>query len=597
MQFARLHLSLLCLWPFLSQLQSYIMWIGNSRGIKAPTTRQPLILSGTPPMREFLELPGLYTKEGQDPSLPVVRVQQFNVLADGLAALRPDLGKFSRLEKSMLDWEARKENLIREIVQYDADIITLQECDHYHDFFQPKLDALGYCGYFVSKPTSACLDVSKRSDGCALFVKRDRLRVTSCETKTLALSIAKLTDGGELEEPGLDSSSIQAQNQVAIIAVIEFVSLNSSRGAIGGGQFPPPEPRKWYQTDTGDANVQLPILLPPLLLATVHLKSSKSATGERYRQKGILQVLNDLARISHTLCRTGPPPAIILTGDFNAVPDEVSMQTFNSLYYGYKALTYQAVKYHSLGLRSVYNDDMPLSLTPRRSKDIYTTWKARSLKTVTDGGKNYLSESIVKRCIDYIFYLPYKKGPYRIYEDAASVPKNVAQSPSQIFVSLILRTTVWFFGLSTGFIAVVAEESLPAEQKVLIAFCSVLGLLIFELFSEGSIFRPFIDDVRFIEGIDSDAQFNKIEDDYLNPAGKAILASAERRNNITKTMKLWAKTAQSKAPWEYGYGNPGMRPVRVADLFSEDQVGSALLPNENYPSDHVSLVADLQLQW
>lgn len=43
-------------------------------------------------------------------------------------------------------------------------------------------------------------------------------------------------------------------------------------------------------------------------------------------------------------------------------------------------LTYRAVKDHPLGLRSVYNEDLPLSLVKPAMKDIYTTWKARKVK-------------------------------------------------------------------------------------------------------------------------------------------------------------------------------------------------------------------------
>ena len=96
-----------------------------------------------------------------------------------------------------------------------------QEVDHYYDFFQPEFNKLGYTGYFAPKPTSACLDVAGgSSDGCALFIKRSKLKVISCETKTLALSIAGLTDEGELEE---DDRNIKTQNQVGIIAVCEFL--------------------------------------------------------------------------------------------------------------------------------------------------------------------------------------------------------------------------------------------------------------------------------------------------------------------------------------------------------------------------------------
>ncbi len=79
---------------------------------------------------------------------------------------------------------------------------------------------MGYVGYFAPKPTSACLEVSSNGDGCALFVKSKKLRVVSCETKTLALSKAELTDSGELQE---DEKSIRAQNQVGLIAVCELV--------------------------------------------------------------------------------------------------------------------------------------------------------------------------------------------------------------------------------------------------------------------------------------------------------------------------------------------------------------------------------------
>ena len=46
----------------------------------------------------------------------------------------------------------------------------------------------------------------------------------------------------------------------------------------------------------------------------------------------------------------------------------------------YDPLTYRAVKDHPLGLRSVYNEDLPLSLVKPAMKDIYTTWKARKVK-------------------------------------------------------------------------------------------------------------------------------------------------------------------------------------------------------------------------
>lgn len=58
------------------------------------------------------------------------RVLQFNILADGLSGAHPDLGGFSRLNPAHIAWEYRKNRLLNEILQYEPDVITLQEVDH-----------------------------------------------------------------------------------------------------------------------------------------------------------------------------------------------------------------------------------------------------------------------------------------------------------------------------------------------------------------------------------------------------------------------------------------------------------------------------------
>ena len=163
-----------------------------------------------PPSRSFVNLPGPVIEQVQGSK--TVRVLQFNVLADGLCAKRESLGYFSRIDKKYLDWEYRKTRILNEIIQYDPDVITLQEVDHYYDYFLVELFKRGYVGHFAPKPTSACLDVSPNGDGLAFFVKKSKLNVISCETKTLALSIAGVTESGELIE---DDKSIMAQNQVS----------------------------------------------------------------------------------------------------------------------------------------------------------------------------------------------------------------------------------------------------------------------------------------------------------------------------------------------------------------------------------------------
>jgi mRNA deadenylase 3'-5' endonuclease subunit Ccr4 len=42
---------------------------------------------------------------------------------------------------------------------------------------------------------------------------------------------------------------------------------------------------------------------------------------------------------------------------------------------------------------------------------------------------------------------------------------------------------------------------------------------------------------------------------------------------------------------------PGFRALGVSDVFDEAQIGRRLLPNHEYPSDHIATVVDLQLLW
>ena len=131
-------------------------------------------LSGTKPkLRQFKTLKPTQPDES-------LRILQFNILADGLSGLRSDLGAFSRATAQSMSWDMRKYQLLHEILQYNPDCITLQECDHFYDFFLAKLSMYGYDGIYAPKPASACLEVSDNSDGCAIFLKNSMRVVSSC---------------------------------------------------------------------------------------------------------------------------------------------------------------------------------------------------------------------------------------------------------------------------------------------------------------------------------------------------------------------------------------------------------------------------------
>ena len=587
-----------------------------------------------PTSRPFLPLPGL---AGLKPDSKTLRVQQFNVLADGLSGRREDLGRFSRVPKDILDWESRRESLLHEIAQYDADIITLQECDHFHDFFQPKLYERGYMGYFAPKPTSGCLDVSEYADGCALFVKKNKFRVLSCEAKSLALSIAKLKEG-ELDE---DETSISQQNQVAIIAVLEFVEYTGGGAGESGVEkvklsidYDPSQYERLFQDEGSDTSwaVEGNSQPPPLIVGTAHLKSSKTSTGERYRQKGVLKILTEIERISTTLGSLGRQPAVLFTGDLNADAttslDESRKFTMQSTY---APLTWNAIKAHRLALRSVYHDDILLFPSPvmsdeegagpvlptMRPEDVYTTWKYRRSKpkTLTPRSRGTLrganddDERVVKRHIDYILYSPFKKGPSQAFLPTTSGPRGsinktgtgknapslVATKSDQLVISALLRLVVYTFG---GIIPIVAiiDSGLTTPEKLLVSFIAVVGLLIFEASSQGTIFRPEIEEEAIIENIYNEVRPGSDIYAAQSTTGQYITESRQRGRELLREVRRFSKIIQTPGT---NYGRPGLQPLTILDLYGPKDIkeGGNLLPNQAYPSDHISLAADFELKW
>ena len=111
-------------------------------------------------------------------SRPYITVVQYNCLADGLSG--GDAGFDSLLPDEMV---ARADRTDAQIIDADADVVCLQEVDHYHDTFRPALHAQGYDGVTgrtsgrrASRPrtgswrTASPSSTSARSWSCSMHV-------------------------------------------------------------------------------------------------------------------------------------------------------------------------------------------------------------------------------------------------------------------------------------------------------------------------------------------------------------------------------------------------------------------------------------------
>lgn len=311
-------------------------------------------------------LPNLYDRSWEDvlgdgslykrDSAKKFSIMQYNILAEGLSSgphVDPPFprnadvveyyGGFTEIPnpENVLDFSTRKYRILEEIVKHDADILTLQECDHFYDFFQPALHFLGYDGVFQAKLDSPCNRFGFYSDGVAVFWRREKFSKVCFEGEARMISSA-----------------------VAVKVTCCIVTLK--------------------HINTGNE----------LVVATTHLRAKVNQDSEDKRAAQLLHVLQK----GHEIAGERP---FILSGDFNTTatatevdtkPEGTSMQS-NRVISMCKMWSKPplASAYPLATSREQTGADPTDEQSNTVSDDEYTTWKKRK-------------SGEVKRSIDYIWY-------------------------------------------------------------------------------------------------------------------------------------------------------------------------------------------------
>ena len=101
------------------------------------------------------------------------------------AALAEKSDKFVCPEEA-LQWNHRRWRILEEVLTYGADIICLQEVDHYN-FLKATLGKVGFQGCFFPKPDSPCCYIKGNNgpDGCAIFFDSSKYTLLKTEQKVL----------------------------------------------------------------------------------------------------------------------------------------------------------------------------------------------------------------------------------------------------------------------------------------------------------------------------------------------------------------------------------------------------------------------------
>ena len=164
-----------------------------------------------------------------DPSTSLTFVT-YNVLADaltgneaGFSSETEDLAfenRAGKLLKKIFPREDEEETNVESDSTSNPDVICLQECDHYYDFFEPEMQKRGYFGTYREDKWSPCQKFSNElKDGLALFCKRETVELVGMHISTTAET--KEQDAKALFARLIMKKSLTRQEVVVINAHLE----------------------------------------------------------------------------------------------------------------------------------------------------------------------------------------------------------------------------------------------------------------------------------------------------------------------------------------------------------------------------------------
>ena len=192
-----------------------------------------------------------------------------------------------------LSWSYRRQNLLREVLSYNADILCLQEIqsDAFEDFFAPELARAGYLAVYKRKTEQVYTGSSYAIDGCATFYRQDAftlIKKYEVEFNKAAASVAE-----SVGPPGAREKAMSRlmKNNVALILVLE---------AIDGGRAAP---------GNSAPNAKRPLLC----VANTHIHANPELNDVKLWQ--VHTLLKGLEKIA-----ASAEIPMVVCGDFNSMP-------------------------------------------------------------------------------------------------------------------------------------------------------------------------------------------------------------------------------------------------------------------------------------
>lgn len=217
----------------------------------------------------------------------------YNILCETYAT--PSL--YSYVPSWALDWNYRSQLLLKELFNYNTDIICLQEVSRvkYEVFFKEKMKERGYDTHFLQKGRFKSSDSdADKIDGCATFFRKDKFKLI----ERYDVEFSKVArDHNELLKGRDTFNRFLIRDNVAMIHVLEHIP--SSRLMVMVNTH-----LHWDPAHKDVKVMQVVILMEELAKLVGRYTSSSTKEGKLYPK------LTDIKHVPVVIC-----------GDFNSTQD------------------------------------------------------------------------------------------------------------------------------------------------------------------------------------------------------------------------------------------------------------------------------------
>lgn len=236
----------------------------------------------------------------RDRPIATFTVLCYNVLCDKYATT----SLYTYCPTWALNWEYRKNAIIKEIRHYEADIITLQEVEteQFRTLFQPELESLGYSGIFSPKSRAKTMAEEERKyvDGCAIFWKYEKFEMEKehlIEFTQIAIKKAQTSESM--------LNRVMPKDNIALCAVLKL-----KESVYGNSAMMPMSP-----TENVVGN--------PLVVCTAHVHWDPEFCDVKLIQS--MMLVQELGRLLEDVGEkwriTRQQIPVLICGDLNSLPD------------------------------------------------------------------------------------------------------------------------------------------------------------------------------------------------------------------------------------------------------------------------------------